>query len=603
MKIKHINIKRFRSILDLDLAIDLSNGFSSICGQNNSGKTNVLRALRIFFCPNLYMPEDDSPYYKYYITRGGSVFPAITLVFDHNDGYEYHITRDFDIKGLKATSGYKILNGKVRGKNKIPEKKCVEIIGGIKFYYIESINISFPDLINDLTDDLFDIEYQHSTFRGAKADLKNAFDSYVCGLNQILGDLANDITPMFHEFKEHWDVSFSLNSDVKRFRDLISTDIQFNILDGSNNEIESKGAGLQRLAYILLHIRIIEKIKNKDIVFLIDEPDVYIHSGLQKKLLKYLLEIAQNTQIFITTHSKVFIDSYNLSNVFLLDLDVSEMYSERRKKNAKVLKTVLVPIDKKEGTEKIKQYLGIENDKEDVLKEYNILVEGETDKKYITELLKYFGCEVPNIISLNGANNLPMYLKFYEAQYLNEEKIPNILIILDNDNKGREIGRDVWSGIKKQKYKNINCSLTYIPNFLGVIQDKENLQGIQTNNEIEDFIYPEVIIYLINRLLSQRRMKKIDSKVVSAKIGKKAFLYKGILDLCENEKNTMNPDDGNQILFTLSNSATANIKTSLSNMFNIESDITMINILKECNQKYPEVKKWILKLACNSFED
>ena len=59
MKLKRIDIKRFRSINDLKLEIDLDNNFISICGPNNVGKTNVLRALNLFFNPDEYIFNKD----------------------------------------------------------------------------------------------------------------------------------------------------------------------------------------------------------------------------------------------------------------------------------------------------------------------------------------------------------------------------------------------------------------------------------------------------------------------------------------------------------------------------------------------------------------
>lgn len=601
MKIKNIVIKRFRSIFELELKIDVCNNYISICGQNNTGKTNVLRAIRLFFNPNLYSADEDSPYHKFYITRGGSVFPLIEITFEHTDGNDYTIERKFDLNGLSSTTGFLMPRGRKRGKTDLSLKKCLEIIKSIKFYYVESVNISIPDLINDLTDDLFDVEYEHSVFRGAKAELKNAFDKYIDGLNEILGELADEITPMFHEFKDNWDISFSLDSDVKKFRDLISADISFDILDGSNNAIDSKGAGLQRLAYILLHIRIIEKMKRNDVIFLIDEPDVYIHAGMQKILYHYLKSMNSNVQTLVTTHSKIFIDTYKLSNVFLLELAIDEMYSERRKKQVKILKTTLVKFNEDTGVEKIKQYLGIEDHGDEVLQAYNIIVEGDSDKKYLSELIKFFGFDIPNIISINGANNLPMYLNYYDSQYSKSERKPKILVLLDNDIKGREVGKKEWSNIKKSKYQNLICSFSYMPNFNGDIQDKEKLDGVQTNHEVEDLLYPEIMVYLINILLRKKGMNLISNSSVTSKIVKPAFGYKGILDLCENEKNQANPDDGNQLVFTLSNKATDNIKTTLANMFNVESDFKVITMLEQCNIKYPQVKGCIKKIVDNDL--
>ncbi|WP_066799997.1 AAA family ATPase [Moraxella oblonga] len=86
MKLKNIVIKRFRSINDIKLEIDTNHNFISICGANNVGKTNVLRALNLFFNPNSYIFDKDTPYLKQN-TRGGSIATEIQLQFD--DGTEY----------------------------------------------------------------------------------------------------------------------------------------------------------------------------------------------------------------------------------------------------------------------------------------------------------------------------------------------------------------------------------------------------------------------------------------------------------------------------------------------------------------------------------
>lgn len=49
ISIEKVKIERFRSILKLDLDIDISYKLISICGQNNVGKiTNTLRAINLF---------------------------------------------------------------------------------------------------------------------------------------------------------------------------------------------------------------------------------------------------------------------------------------------------------------------------------------------------------------------------------------------------------------------------------------------------------------------------------------------------------------------------------------------------------------------------
>jgi len=106
MKITRIEIKRFRSILDLKLDINLNNNFLTICGANNSGKTNVLKALNIFFNPTEYIIAEDVPNHKYSGSRGSATYPEITLNF-RKDDEEWKIKRFFGLDGLYKSEGIK----------------------------------------------------------------------------------------------------------------------------------------------------------------------------------------------------------------------------------------------------------------------------------------------------------------------------------------------------------------------------------------------------------------------------------------------------------------------------------------------------------------
>src|SRR3970040_370483 len=116
MKIKSITIKRFRSIMNLTLNIDELSYLITICGANNSGKTNVLRAL------------------------------------------------EFDLTGIKALSGK--LN-----KEPIKEERINTLLNKIAFFYLPAINVNFPELVNDLIEEIYDLEYEKARFTGLKGEL------------------------------------------------------------------------------------------------------------------------------------------------------------------------------------------------------------------------------------------------------------------------------------------------------------------------------------------------------------------------------------------------------------------------------------------------
>lgn len=106
--------------MDLKLEINTENNFSTICGANNSGKTNVLKALNIFFSPSEYDLKADVPNHKLG-SRGGATYPEIVLTFEKNN-IEYVIKREFGVDGLEneQIDNIRFVDGK-------PEKTTQEL--------------------------------------------------------------------------------------------------------------------------------------------------------------------------------------------------------------------------------------------------------------------------------------------------------------------------------------------------------------------------------------------------------------------------------------------------------------------------------------------
>ncbi|WP_367388473.1 ATP-dependent endonuclease [Lewinella sp. LCG006] len=596
MKIKEIRIKRYRSILDLKLEIDSLDEIATICGANNVGKTNVLKAVNLFFNSEQYDSTRDSPNHKFYGSRGGKVYPEILLVFQSTDKL-FSVKKEFGLDGLESTTGTRTFIGTKNTKN-LTEIEINEVIKKIAFFFIPSINVSTPDLINSLVEDIYDIEYDKSRFRGLKQQLKESFENYINGIVEILNSLAGEINPLFQEFNDNWQVGFEFTSDVKKFRDLISTDIDFFLNDKSNRHISGKGSGLQRIGYILLHSRIISKISKRTPILLIDEPDVYLHQGLQKKLHVHLKSMCGKCQIILTTHSPIFIDSYSLVNVFLLDLEIGDkQLYKRTNKEFYALRTVSVDLNNDSGFKRIREYLGISLDDFELLDGYNVMVEGGSDLRYIQELGRFYSFEVPNIITTHGVTKYEKQLAFYNTFYKDKDIRPKIRVLFDNDMEGREAYKKIIKNQSKDIYKYIEVKCEFIPTYSGEFPTHENVIGnkVFCNHEIEDFIYPEVFLELANNILGKRNFKKVNISDLKAKIEAKAFKEKGILnnfDICKNESN---PEDGNQIDF--SNNT---IKEGLAKQFTIEGNKKMADKITKLDQKHAYVKMFIKEL-CEVF--
>lgn len=579
IRIEEIIIQNYRSIIKIEINIDTKGNIITFCGANNVGKTNILNAIALYFDKLEYSPKKDCPHHKYYGTQGGSYQPKITIIFFDNET-KYIITKDWNLtkeEKREQKNDYKMTGTK--NTTQINENEINDFLKKINIFYLESINISFPNVIKYIMNrDIIDLETDKSRFSGKKKNMKENIENVLKDLQEILNTFGDSISPLLERYKNGWGIAFDLPNEVNTFRDLMIAEIDFYIRDKSNSkEIDAKGSGLQRLSHILMHFRIIEKLneKNESVILLIDEPDVYLHSGLQKKLLEDFLKYSMTNQILITTHSPIFIDTNKLLNVNLIDQKIEEdkEFKRGQRKNStktfNVISTVKVDMNETNGITKLKEYLGIDNTDSLLFDKYNILVEGDEDRKYLIKLMKSFNLNVPNIISCTGADNIPKYLDFYNS--LSDDDSKNkFLVILDNDTKGR----DVFTKIKSEQYTNISVKKRFIISYSGYEYNEHDAKT-NTNIEIEDFIKPEIICKLTNVILKKRSFKIFDNnsiKSITDNINKKAFQTKGILSAMDNRKNELNPDNGHNVDFN-----SPGFKGGIANLFDkLDKDIILM---------------------------
>lgn len=594
IKIIHAEINRFRSIMSLDLDFENDYNLVTICGKNNVGKTNVLRALNLFFNPDDYEPQVDMPVFKI-ATGGAATHPKIILQFlDDASSTVYSIEKNW-----KEWNAEKII---IIGKKKkcsekkwtvLSEAECNQFLGKIKFYFLEAANMIIPEMINEISDKMLTSEFNRSRFSKSKKQLKDAYEEYVDGLQLVLDEFAESISETFMTFKDNWKVNFIVPKKSNTFRELISEDVELTINDQGSLGIEDKGSGLQRLASILLQMETATRgRRDEHIIFCVDEPDIFLHEGMQKKLKDFFELKSSAMQIFFTSHSKIFINTFSMKNIVLLDAIIHKKPSERKKREIDVVETRKINIDDENGYEIICENLGIEKVEYNILSKKNILVEGNCDKKYLEGLMRYFNLEVPNIISVNGANNIVKYLEFYESYYKNvNQYVPKIMVVYDNDSAGR----DAYEKNRKKMYPHLEVSHYILQNVWGDANTTPSKNN--TNNEIEDFVYPEVMCYLVNEILKKKGMNTIKTEELILQLSSQAFKGSGFMSLCDFYKNSANPQTGAEISFVSSGQATNQLKESLARVFELEGNKKLLKIVEEADKKYPHVKIELIKLS------
>lgn len=93
------------------------------------------------------------------------------------------------------------------------------------------------------------------------------------------------------------------------------------------------GSGYEMI-FSLIYSYYISTQNGKNLIILIDEPELHLHPSLQEKFVEFLLEISKNTQIIITTHSPLLVKQFayneNVKNVILNKDRTVKEFDERK---------------------------------------------------------------------------------------------------------------------------------------------------------------------------------------------------------------------------------------------------------------------------------
>lgn len=125
-------------------------------------------------------------------------------------------------------------------------------------------------------------------------------------MKEILKDIENNfLNEAINKFKEisGFDLSLSYlhnwNPHKKAFFSVDKENLQ-------QISLESLGSGYEMI-FSLLYSFSLSKQSNKQLIIFIDEPELHLHPKLQEDFVKILLEVSKTAQIFLTTHSPLFV--------------------------------------------------------------------------------------------------------------------------------------------------------------------------------------------------------------------------------------------------------------------------------------------------------
>jgi len=268
------------------------------------------------------------------------------------------------------------------------------------------------------------LENKKKKFKKLLAEIQTVLDES----GDYVSDIISSVVPSIEKF------AFSLPyNNLQEFLGKLLFTIQEKHL---KNEITlgSVGSGVQSFAIFsmlkLLHeIRPTNTHKRSKFIWLIEEPETFMHHDLQKKTYDKLREYSKDGHIFITTHSPVFIDKQEFSSSFVVDHDGES--------------TNIEYVTSRNIRDVIAGNLGVTFDDYFNFGRFNILVEGETDRNLLIELNRLFqnqgeigllDMSKVNFIVCGGASSIPHFYHLYNVF----NRYADFIALFDRDDKAIE---------------------------------------------------------------------------------------------------------------------------------------------------------------------
>lgn len=457
MILKKVTINNFKSFEKEKIIL---HNVNVLVGKNNSGKSNFIQAIDLFFNfrKKFYNKDLNQCLFKNMLNRSTKLKFMIECTFKLGKKEEITIRQIRDSKDKKNIK-IESLNKEVRIRFVHLKTKGIRFLGN--YYEIYNFNkkkfirlsiFDFSRVFRNLSfiyipavrslkgtkimDDIFPALLS----RVSSVRKNRLFKSVENVKNIINTNLLDNFEHNFNnlikeDFFGELKVSFSFDSKNNEFVQRVLETLIPLADDGIETEVDEKGSGLQSYIIIWLY-NYLAQLSKKSLILALEEPEAHLHPSAQKNLLKGITQIfkSQKNQILATTHSPFLINSSELSNLiyFRRDKDIKPLKSSIAQVKGNQLTTYNLPY--------LERNFGVEK-KDIFFADKIILSEGSSDKLVFRHLFSLYNIDLDlkniSVIEYGGTPNLKHLLKL-----IIDFKIPYFLIfdkdfIFSKDQNGR----------------------------------------------------------------------------------------------------------------------------------------------------------------------
>ncbi len=312
MSLKHIRIKNYRSIKEIDIS---ANDIVALVGPNDSGKTNILSAIN--FVLGERFPARQSLEGSDFFQKDPNQELKIEIwVSDNTDNIE-------KIWATCSPDGFQARYGNRNGSsyylsNAVREKFAVTYLDAARSFdshFSTSRWSLFGRIVRQLHDDFI---------RTTPLQTQQAVREHLGRAQELLK------TPLYQHFETA--IAEAFQDQVRRTTHQVAFDFRtFDPLNfykslypilidrDENKNPNEAGSGMRSLIVMAL-FRAYARAFKGNAVIAFEEPEMYLHPHAQRSLATLFEELAANgAQIFYSTHSTTFIDISRSDRIVLVE--------------------------------------------------------------------------------------------------------------------------------------------------------------------------------------------------------------------------------------------------------------------------------------------
>jgi len=457
MKIKRVKIKNYRSIKS-EVSVEFP-GELILIGPNNSGKTNFLRAIKLFFDGlkgGQYSIANDLPFgvtgeqtsivlsFSASSQRDGFFLKKYQEVIDLLEVDKelpselINLYLNFSSSGranYRFFTNDKVKSDKRDDYRKLHEELISVFLDGFVCKYVPSEKSS-AQLFSDFL------------LPHLKKYVGNILQDHVRKVSEALSVVSSEVAEnMAKAGLSGITCEFGFPGNL--FSGALSK-FDFFIDDGEKTPFFNKGSGIQAATILACFQWITNQEINdgKQVVWLIEEPESYLHPGLTDACNKILQNLSMLSDVFVSTHAIGFVPKDH-EKVLQSSIEKTNGSSFNKLKGYA------------EATRSIRSALGVRFSDYYNLSEYNVFVEGKTDKLLIQHVLsiikpkravnQFKTLRQASFMDFSGVSSLKDFLK---STYSFMAKERAIVCVFDGDEAGMRAVKDLggYFGNKEIKF-------------------------------------------------------------------------------------------------------------------------------------------------------